>query len=292
MVKSEIYFSKMHGNGNDFVVIDTRTIKHTSWSSLAKKMCDRHFGIGADGLILVLNSKKADLRMRIINSDGSEAETCGNGLRCFAKFVSDNRIMCNNQFTIETPAGINPVKIYRDRGDRVQKVKVMMSVPQFAASKIPVVSGDLILKKGAHFKYEYNEISLVADKRKLRLAFVSMGNPHAIFFTDKPLNDFPLAVIGPAIEHNVIFPERTNFEVARVVNRKKIELRVWERGVGETLACGSGACAVAVMAMIKGYVDEIVDIKLPGGILTIKWTGHGGIAMTGAAKQVFTGIWL
>jgi len=284
-------FIKLHGTGNDFAVIDARAMKGIRWSSIAQKMCDRHFGIGADGLLIVLDSQVADLKMRIFNADGSEAETCGNGLRCFAKFVSDHTILRKRIFTIETLAGIKTVETFSDRSSLVRRVKVAMGTPQFTAAEIPVTSSELKKVKSSHYGVPYNEVTITVDKNDIRLAFVSMGNPHAIFFVKKKVNEFPLTTIGPIVEHHPIFPERTNFEVARVINRKEIELRVWERGVGETLACGSGACAVAVMAMLKGYTDETVDIKLPGGTLTIVWHGSGDVSMTGPAEQVFTGTW-
>ncbi|HAV10326.1 MAG TPA: diaminopimelate epimerase [Dehalococcoidia bacterium] len=284
-------FIKLHGAGNDFVVIDAREMKHMRWPSIAQKICDRHFGIGADGLILALDSKVADLRMRIFNADGSEAETCGNGLRCFAKFVRDHGILQKRIFSIETLAGGKKVETYSDRSGVVKKVKVAMGSPKFAAADIPVASPDLKSVRSPKYAASYHETAITVEKNDLKLAFVSMGNPHAIFFQKKAVTEFPLAAVGAVVEHHSIFPQHTNFEVARVINRKEIELRVWERGVGETLACGSGACAVAVMAMLKGYVDETVDIKLPGGVLTISWQGSGDVLMRGPAEQVFAGIW-
>ncbi len=290
-MKLEMNFFKYHGTGNDFVVIDARVLKGVRWSPLAQKMCDRHFGIGADGVLLVLHSKVADLRMRIINADGSEAETCGNGLRCFAKFVRDHKILQKRIFTIETLAGTKKIETFSDRSGVVKRVKVAMGTPQFTAAEIPVISSQLKKAKSSRYGVSYNEAFLSVDQTDISMAFVSMGNPHAVYFVKKKVSDFELTTAGPIVEHHKLFPQRTNFEVAKVINRKEIELRVWERGVGETLACGSGACAVAVMAILKGYVDETVDIKLHGGTLTISWHGSGDVLMTGPAEQVFAGVW-
>lgn len=284
-------FIKLQGTGNDFVVIDARSLSGVRWSALARKMCDRHFGIGADGIILILNSKTADLRMRIFNADGSEAEICGNGLRCFSKFVNDTGILHKKKFAVETLAGIKIIENYYNRSGKVSKVKVMMGVPQFNASSIPVADCKLQEVKSKQFYQTYNEMALTINNSTVEPAFVSMGNPHAVYFLDQPVETYPLTTIGPLVEHHKVFPERTNFEVARVISPKEINVRVWERGVGETLACGSGACAVAVMAMLKGYAEQAVDIKLPGGVLTITWHGSGSVSLTGPAEQVFTGIW-
>jgi diaminopimelate epimerase len=255
-------------------------------------MCDRHFGIGADGLILVQDSTIADLKMRIFNSDGSEAEVCGNGLRCFAKYVLEKGVtgkmslraeQSNLCLTIETLSGVRKVKAYTSR-NKVNRVEVNMGLPQFQPEQIPVkVKVDII---------PILDYPLVIEGKELALALLSMGNPHAVSFLSRPIADFPLAEIGPKVERHPMFPQRTNFGVARVLSRGKIEARVWERGVGTTLACGSGACAIVVAAQLLDYVEPQVDIILPGGTLTVSWDRIGEVLLTGPVEEVFTGEWL
>jgi len=284
-------FSKLQATGNDFILVDART-REGEWSKLARAMCDRHFGVGADGLILVQDSTSADLKMRIFNSDGSEAEVSGNGLRCFARYaiekglsgkISSRGEQGNRSLAIETLSGLRKVKAYMS-GNKVNRVEVNMGPPQFQPEQIPVeVKVDII---------PILNYPLVIDGKELTLALLSMGNPHAVSFSSRPVSDFPLAEIGPEVEKHPMFPKRTNFEVARVLSRGKIEARVWERGVGETLACGSGACAIAAAAQLLDYVDTQVDIILKGGILTISWDRVGEVLLTGPVEEVFTGEWL
>jgi len=284
-------FSKLQATGNDFILVDARTMEG-EWSKLARAMCDRHFGVGADGLILVQDSTIADLKMRIFNSDGSEAEVSGNGLRCFAKYAiekgSTGKILSrakqgNCSLAIETLSGVRKVKAYMS-GNKVNRVEVNMGLPQFHPEQIPVkVKVDII---------PILDYPLVINGKELTLALLSMGNPHAVSFLSRPIVDFPLAEIGPKVEGHPMFPQRTNFEVARVLSREKIEARVWERGVGETLACGSGACAIAVAAQLLDYVEPQVDIILKGGTLTIFWDRVGAVLLTGPVEEVFTGEWL
>lgn len=284
-------FSKLQATGNDFIMVDARTIEE-EWSKLAQATCDRHFGIGADGLILVQDSTIADLRMRIFNSDGSEAEVSGNGLRCFARYAIDNGLICNNSsrieqdhcyVTIETLSGVRKANAYMS-GDKADHIEVNMGLPQFQPEQIPVkVEVDIIPILG---------YPLMINERKLNLSLLSMGNPHAVSFITQPTADFHLAKIGPEVEKHPIFPQRTNFEVARVLSTRKIEARVWERGVGETLACGSGACAIAVAARLLDYVEPEVDIILEGGTLTVYWDRVGEVLLTGPVEEVFTGEWL
>lgn len=283
-------FTKMQATGNDFILLDTMNMEQ-DWAKLAQSMCHRHLGVGADGLILIMTSNIANLKMRILNPDGSEAEICGNGLRCFAKYVVDRRIFHGPDLSVETLAGIKTAQVVMSKG-KVYQVKVNMGIPHFKAEDIPV-----ILDEQEESREELDIISildypLAVAGRELVLSLVSMGNPHAISFIPQPVADFPLTEVGPKIENYPIFPERINYEAARVLNRKKIEARVWERGVGETLSCGSGACAIAVIARLKGYVDEKVDITLPGGDLTINWDGVGEVYLTGPVEEVFTGEWL
>jgi len=282
-------FSKLQGAGNDFILIDARTRKE-EWSKLARAMCDRHFGIGADGLMLVENSTVADLKMRIFNSDGSEAEVSGNGLRCFARYVIENglsRRKSGRSLTVQTLSGVRKVKAYVS-GGKVNRVQVSMGLPRFQAQQIPVkVEVGTTTASGPILNYP-----LAVDATPLTLSFVSMGNPHAVSFLSESVAKFPLAEIGPKVEGHPAFPRKTNFEVARVLSRGRIEARVWERGVGETLACGSGACAIAVVARLLDYVDAVVDIMLPGGTLTVSWDGVGEVFLAGPVEEVFVGEWL
>lgn len=284
-------FSKLQATGNDFILVDARTMEG-EWSKLTRAMCDRHFGIGADGLILVQDSTIADLKMRIFNSDGSEAEVCGNGLRCFAKYVLEKGVtgkmslraeQSNLCLTIETLSGVRKVKAYTSR-NKVNQVEVNMGLPQFQPEQIPVkVKVDII---------PILDYPLVIDGKELTLSLLSMGNPHAVSFLSRPIADFPLADIGRKVERHPMFPQRTNFGVARVLSRGKIEARVWERGVGATLACGSGACAIVVAAQLLDCVEPQVDIMLPGGTLTVSWDRIGEVLLTGPVEEVFTGEWL
>jgi diaminopimelate epimerase len=284
-------FSKLQATGNDFILADASTME-AEWSKLARAMCDRHFGVGADGLILVQNSTSADLKMRLFNSDGSEAEVSGNGLRCFAKYAIEKGLTGERSrqagrsyrpMTIETLSGVRKVKTYMS-GNMVNRAEVNMGLPRFQPEQIPVkVDVDII----PILKYP-----LVIDGKKLSLALLSMGNPHAVSFLSRPVADFPLAEIGQKVERHPMFPQRTNFEVARVLSRGEIEARVWERGVGETLACGSGASAIAVAAQLLGYVDRQVDIILPGGTLSVSWNRVGEVLLAGPVEEVFMGEWL
>jgi diaminopimelate epimerase len=282
-------FTKMQGAGNDFVMLKPGSAD-LDWPQLARKMCDRHFGIGADGIILALPSKTADLRMRIFNSDGSEAETCGNGLRCLSRFAILNKMVKagSKQITIETIPGVRTIRLGYN-GAEIIHIQVGIGVPKFAPSEIPVK-----IEFGQNKQVEKIPILdyvLTVDDRQLSLTFVSMGNPHAVHFIQNEIAEYPLIEVGPRVEHHPLFPKRTNFEVARVINRHKIEMRVWERGAGETLACGTGACAVAVAAQLHDYIDDRVDITLPGGTLHIEWDGKGEVLMSGPAEITFTGVW-
>ena len=312
-------FAKLQGAGNDFILVDARDTKQ-DWTKLAQTMCRRHFDIGADGLILVQNSNVADLKMRMFNPDGSEAEACGNGLRCFAKYTIDKGICqlpCHSErseestdiiptlmLSIETLSGIRKAKAYMS-GDKISHVQVSMGVPKFQPEQIPITPGQAPCYKKQISQYmpEFGEAEikqsppilehpLMAGERKLILSLLSMGNPHAVNFLSEPVASFPLSEVGPEVEKHPLFPRRTNFEIARVLSRGKIEARVWERGAGETLACGSGACAIAVAAQLLGRIDRKVDIILPGGILTVYWDRVGEVLLIGPAEEVFTGEYL
>jgi len=281
-------FSKLQATGNDFILIDARTMER-EWSKQARVMCDRHFGVGADGLILVQNSTSADLRMRLFNSDGSEAEVSGNGLRCFAKYAIEKGFAGKMSaragqstcfLTVETLSGLRKVKAYMS-GNEVKAAEVNMGLPRFRPEQIPVnVPVDII---------PMLNYPLVIDGRELTLCLLSMGNPHAVTFLSQSVADFPLAEIGRKVERHPMFPQGTNFEAARVLSREKIEARVWERGVGETLACGSGASAMGVAARLLDYVDRHVDIILAGGTLSISWDRADEVLLSGPVEEVFTG---
>ena len=270
---STIKFTKMQATGNDFVVIETN--RNRDWSVLAKAMCERRFGVGADGIILVMPSNKANIRMRMFNPDGSEAEACGNGMRCLARYAIDRGLVDSAEITIETLGG--PRKA-RPIGKLIQ---VDMGEPIFKADLIPV--------KGTRDKVM--DYPLNVDGRQLSLNCLSMGNPHAVLFIDEPVENFPLEIVGPKVEHNSFFPKRVNFEIANVIGKNKIRARVWERGAGETLSCGTGACAIAVAARMHKYCNKTVGIVLPGGTLIIDWDGKGEVKLTGPAEEVFKGEW-
>jgi len=270
-------FTKMQATGNDFVLIEAGAMKH-DWPKLARAMCDRHFGVGSDGLILVLPSKLADVKMRMFNPDGSEAEACGNGLRCVGRYVLDKGLAkADSEFRVETKGGIRTVKA------AANGMQVGMGMPRFKPEEIPMRPEsklDIIM-----------DYPVTVNGTNLLLTCLSMGNPHAVFFTETEVEKFPLATVGPQVENHPIFPNRVNFEIANVLEQNRIKIRVWERGAGETLSCGSGACAVAVSARVHGYVGSHTDIILPGGTLAIDWDGVGEVMLTGPAQLVFCGEW-
>lgn len=274
-------FAKLQATGNDFIFIDAD--EEHNWSPLAKAMCHRHLGIGADGLIVLLPSKVADLRMRLYNPDGSEAEACGNGLRCLARYAIDRGLVDARELVVETLGGMRKVRPY---GNLIQ---VDMGKPKFKADEIP-----MLIEEELDIILDY---PIIVQGKKLLLTCLSMGNPHAVCFLDEPIANFPLAELGPVVENHPLFPDRINFEVANVLSRKptekleKIEARVWERGVGETLSCGTGACAVAVAARLHNRVTGDVDIILPGGVLTVAWDEVGEVMLHGPAELVFHGEW-
>ena len=280
-------FIKMQGAGNDFVLVETSDTQR-DWSPVAVAICDRHFGVGADGLLLLLPSESADFGMRIFNPDGSESNACGNGLRCLVKHFVD-RDSANSgvqEISVETSVGVRRARIHKITG-KVTEIQTGMGEPKFGYKDTP-----LVIEKGnvVDIKQKLN-YSITVGGKELCLSLVSMGNPHAVYFYEGSVSDFPLSQLGPEVETHQAFPARTNFEVARVINRQQIEARVWERGVGETLACGSGACAITVAAQLYGYIDNKVNIKLPGGILGVEWDGVGNVFLSGPAEIVFTGEW-
>jgi len=281
-------FTKMQGAANDFVMVDARNIKR-DWSKLAIAVCNRHLGIGCDSLIILLRSDKADFGMRTFDGDGSEAETCGNGIRCLARYVLEKGLASpdTEEMTIETIATVNRVKLERKDG-RVVKFWANMGKPRLAAAQIPATlrPGKDVAEVNGMLSYKVKVAGV-----DLVLNLVSMGNPHAVHFSREPVADFALSQIGPLVENLPVFPNRVNFEVARVLSRKQIEARVWERGVGETLACGSGACAITVASKSLGYTESKVDIKLRGGVLNAEWNGNGEVVLGGPAEKVYEGQW-
>jgi diaminopimelate epimerase len=284
-----MFFTKLQSVGNDFVMIETADLTY-DWSGLSKAMCDRKFGVGADGLLLLVPSLKADFGMRMFNPDGSEAEACGNGLRCLIKYCADVKLTDSNvdKLTIDTIAGLRKATFVRKNG-KTERIQAGMGIPELNTAKIPVsIDKNKGMLVDSRLTAAY---PLTLTGTELLLNFVSMGNPHAVYFQDKPVCEFPLTRIGPEVETNIIFPKRINFEVAQVINRRQIDVRVWERGAGETLGCGTGACAVAVAAILLGYTDNIVDIRLPGGTLQVEWDEKGEVLLSGIAETVFTGDW-
>jgi len=278
----KIDFVKMHGLGNDFILIDclSKPLGDSSFLSyLAKKLCNRNFGIGADGLILILPSSNTDLKMRIFNSDGSESQMCGNGIRCFAKYAYENKLVSKNKFTVETLAGIiTPELIFKDK--EISGIKVDMGIPKLKRREIPM--------EGENAPTVVNEILKINSKYIFKITCVSMGNPHCIIFVND-VQSIPVDEIGPKIENHPLFPEKTNVEFIQVLNKQEINFRVWERGVGETLACGTGACAALVAAVLNKKTDREAIIHLPGGDLDIRWADDGHVYMTGPAELVFRG---
>jgi diaminopimelate epimerase len=251
-------------------------------------MSDRHFGVGGDGLILIKNSDIADLKMSMFNADGSEAEMCGNGIRCFVKYAVDRGIVSNSgaSVSVETLAGIRQIVPIRENG-RITRARVSMGMPIFTPNDIPVKLESV----GEYGPGPVLEYPIQMDGYDLPLSFVSMGNPHAVTFIDTPVAEFPLQIVGPKMEHHSIFPNRVNFEIVSVDSPAHLTARVWERGSGETLACGTGACGIAVASMLNGHSKDTVDITLPGGTLKVDWDGQGEVYLEGPAEEVFSGEW-
>lgn len=272
-------FTKMHGIGNDYVYVDCTKEELRQPGEISRFVSDRHFGIGSDGLILIKSSDKADFQMAMYNADGSQGEMCGNGIRCVAKYVYDYGLTDKNEISIETLAGIKYLKLTVEDG-KVSKVRVNMGEPILVPEKIPVA---------ADTKEVVNEPIEVCGK-EWRMTCVSMGNPHAVIFIDTPVKEFPLEQIGPHFENHERFPSRVNTEFVRVLNRQTMEMRVWERGSGETLACGTGTCATAVAAVLNGLCERQVTVHLLGGDLEIEWNeADNCVYMTGSATTVFDG---
>ena len=276
-------FSKLHGAGNDYIYVDARGGER-DWPELARQVSDRHFGIGADGLILLKNSEVADARMQMFNADGSEGMMCGNGIRCFIRFGLDNSAFsqATTSFDIETASGVLNVRPIWESG-AMTRASVGMGAPIFRPSDIPVNAPDAM--------NPVLDYPIAVDGVELLLTCVSMGNPHAVMFLDQPVEDYPLTTIGPKVENHPAFPARVNFEVVNVIDSGRIRVRVWERGSGITLACGTGACAAVVSARLQGLVGNKVAVEMPGGELEVSWSGDGEVILEGPVAHIFDGDW-
>ncbi|MDI4646423.1 diaminopimelate epimerase [Cohnella hashimotonis] len=272
-------FTKMHGLGNDFIVVHGEASLPADAAEHAVKLCNRYFGIGADGLVYILPSESADFKMRIINSDGSEAEQCGNAIRCVAKYVYDNRLIDREAITIETlGAGVQPVQLEVE-GGLVRRVRVDMGEPILNGLDVPTtIDANPVIGQ-----------SVEIDGREFKFTAVSMGNPHAVIYVDDAVG-FDLAKWGPKLETHPLFPRKINVEFAKVNSAEQVDMRVWERGAGPTLACGTGACATLVSSVLNGLTGRSATISLAGGDLFIEWNeGNNRVYMTGPAEAVYTG---
>lgn len=303
-------FTKMHGCGNDYIYVDCTDTSSPEVQNIlsraeeiAVKVSDRHFGIGSDGLILIKRGQTADFEMVMYNADGSRSQMCGNGIRCVGKFVYDAGYAKEREFSVESMGAVKFLKIESgERGDKITKLSVDMGKPILQAAKIPVLTSKKDVELQSDKNVNISSIAnsdlvimkpLVVQGTEYKITCVSMGNPHAVVFLDKKPADFDVCGIGPYFENNEFFPERTNTEFAYVQDRRTIWMRVWERGTGETLACGTGTCATVVAAILNGFVDagEKITVHLLGGDLEIEWSGNetDSVFMTGPAETVFTG---
>ena len=274
-----ITYTKMHGLGNDYLFIETEKNAIEDPAELSRRMSHRHLGAGADGIILIMPGDGADFRMRIFNADGSEAETCGNGIRCFAKYVYERGLTDKTEFTIDTLGGANRVALQCDKG-KVVAVRSNMGRPKFDRSEIPMEGppGQVI------------EEDLELDDEVVKVTCVNVGNPHAVVFVDDA-TQVDLAVIGPKIENHPKFLQRTNVEFVNVIDRENIVMRIWERGSGITMASGSGSCGAALASMITGRVERKVQVHLVFGQLGVEWAEDGDVYQEGPATEVYTGAW-
>ncbi|MEK9676388.1 MAG: diaminopimelate epimerase [Chloroflexota bacterium] len=280
-----VEFAKLHGAGNDYIAIDGRNIDR-DWGKLSKEMSRLAFGVGSDGIVLVQDSDVAQIRMRVYNPDGSEAEMSGNGIRLFAKFVIDRKIAIpeNGELTVETGGGVRTVWPTME-GEKMVAAKVAMGVPTFVPSEIPVDTNKI---DGADIVKSF---PIQAGDRELKVTCLAVGNPHAVVVMDDSVEDFPLVEIGPSVENHELFPNRINFEIVNVIDRSKIRARIFERGAGETMSSGTGSTASATAARAHGLVDDAVDVMVDGGVLRISWDETGEAYLEGPAVEVFTGVW-
>ena len=272
-------FTKMHGAGNDYVYVDCFTQDIANPAEIAIKISNRNFGIGSDGLILIMPSDKADVRMRMFNSDGSESEMCGNGIRCVAKYAFDHGIVKKRELTAETGAGILTLQLFPGQSGQIEKVRVNMGVPRLTRGEIPMT--------GDGTSRVVNE-PLNILHTTFHITCVSMGNPHCVIFVDD-VEKFQVEKYGPLIENHEMFPRRTNVEFVQIISRTEVRQRTWERGAGETLACGTGASAVCVAGALNGLTDKKILNHLSGGDLELEWSEDGYLYMTGPAVEVFSG---
>jgi len=274
-----VKFTKMHGIGNDYVYVNCFKEEVTHPEEIAKFVSDRHFGVGADGLILIKPSQTADFEMETYNADGSRGEMCGNGIRCVAKYVYDYGLTNQTNISVETLAGMKYLDMTVENG-KVALVKVNMGAPEIEAAKIPVLTEE---------KQALN-LPLEIEGKIYQATCISMGNPHCVIFMEEDIRNLNLEKIGPQFEHHSYFPKRINTEFVNILDKNTLRMRVWERGSGETLACGTGACAIAVAAILKNSVEHNVKVQLLGGDLQIAWEGdHAPVYMTGPAVTVFDG---
>lgn len=274
-----ICFTKMHGLGNDFILVNLFEESAVDYQRVAKDWCHRQLGIGGDGLVLIAPPEDPanQLRMRIYNSDGSEADMCGNAIRCFAKYVYEKGLVADEEFRVETKAGIMIPRVNVANG-LVTGVRVDMGQPRFRPEEVPVrLEGEEVIDR---------EVPIGEGVYRINAVF--MGNPHCVIFQND-VDQFPLKEVGPGIEVDPLFPARVNVEFVEVLNRKEVKMRVWERGAGLTMACGTGACAAAVACVKNELTDRRVTVHLPGGDLEIEWAENGRVYMTGPAAYVFTG---
>lgn len=278
-----INFTKMHGIGNDYILIDARSVEK-DWSRLAVDICDRHFGVGGDGILLIRDSDVADCRMQIYNPDGSEAEACGNGIRMFSKYVVEQGVVSapQDRLVVQTLGAVGEIELFRNNGN-ISSVRASMGPARLRPSQVPVALDD--------DREIVKDYPVDLGDRSVGVTCVSMGNPHAVHFTDIPVDEFPLHDVGPRMEHHPFFPARVNFEIVNIMANGRVKARVWERGVGETLACGTGACAIGVASRLHGQTGNSTNVTLPGGALVIDWDGEGNVYLSGPAEYVFTGAW-
>ena len=272
-------FTKMHGAGNDYVYVNCFEETVENPAEVAIQVSNRNFGIGSDGLILIMPTDKADVRMRMFNSDGSESEMCGNGIRCVAKYAYDHGIVTKTEITAETGAGILTLQLFPNAENKVERVRVNMGPPRLSREEIPM--------NGTPVAQVVAEELTILDKT-FKITCVSMGNPHCIIYVDD-VDNFPVATYGPLIENHQLFPRRTNVEFIQIISRTEVKQRTWERGAGETLACGTGASAVCVAGVLNNLTDRKILNHLAGGDLELEWVENGPVFMTGPATEVFNG---
>jgi diaminopimelate epimerase len=294
-------FTKLQGAGNDYIYVNGLT-ETRDWAELSRRIADRHFGVGADGLIVVTASEKAPVRMRMFNADGSEGEMCGNGIRCFAKYVLERNLVPSNGGSLDVETGAGVVSIVPHwEGRAVTGARVDMGTPILCAADVPAaqaeagasdytaLNAETVKALGLAPAELLFDAPIAVDGVTFVGTAVSMGNPHFVCFVDEPVSAIPLEQLGPLMEHHAAFPKRVNFHVVNLMDRTHIVSRTWERGSGLTLACGTGASAMVVAARLHGLVDDEVSVRVPGGELTITWAGHGSVMMDGDAVEVFSG---